>query len=196
MLGPFSTAFNVLTFKAKLIFAGVLLALLIGSNVATAFVFYNKGLNVSKVQIQKYEKNIALLQAKVNKAQGEVNTRVVTQYLTNTNTIERIVYRNNDVIGNDTATRPDSINGTDNTLPVGAVYSHNQSAKGELIDPVKAGDATRSGIGDKPLLSVVGVNYGMYHQCVNQLTSLQKWVADTKSAHEKTVGAGKRSIDQ
>lgn len=173
---------NLLTqaakYKVQLIMAGAALAVLAIAFGATYNIAYNKGLNVSEVEITRYEGQVNDLRGQLTAAQGKVTTVIQTEYLDRVVERERIVYRNRDVIVNQV---PEQY-----ILSQGWVYAHDQSALGRPIEPEIAANAFPSGITDKEAVSLVADNYGNVCRAnADQLTSLQNWIREQEKVNEE-----------
>ena len=138
-----------------------------------------KGEAISKVEIAKYEGKIDKLNAEVAKKQVVTNTKVITRYLTKTNEIEKVVYRNRDVIHN---VVPEKY-----YLTKGWLYAYNQSVLGLPIDSVLAANGEDSGIVDALGLEKINENNGKCLATREQTLGLQSWVKDTKANYEKAT---------
>lgn len=165
-------------YKAQLIMAGAAIAVLAIAFGATYHIAYNKGLNVSKVEIQRYEGAVAILAKRLAEKQTTVTTRIQTEYLDRVVYRERIIYRNEGTIITQV---PEQY-----TLSRGWVYAHDQSASNALIDPVLAADANPSHTTDKVALQLIADNYGNVCRAnTDQLISLQSWVRQQEAANEE-----------
>lgn len=173
-------AFKLLTWQAKAGIIGLALAILLVVIGSTAYVSYQKGLNVSKVEIQKYETKSQQLQAKLNKAQGKVDVQVVTQYKDRVQYVDRVVYQTRDVIR--TSVVPQF------KLSKGWIYAYNQSVQGLAVDPTLAADSSAASVSDVDALAdTIAPNNGVCLANKAQLDSLQQWVRETEMIrHEVT----------
>ena len=72
------------------------------------------------------------------------------------------------------------------SIPDGFVRLHDASASGlsHLPDPSPGADAAPSGVALSEVATVVGSNYGSYHQIADQLTQLQNWVSQQKEIEQ------------
>jgi hypothetical protein len=169
---------KVAQYKTQLIVAGAVLAALAIAIGSTYYIAYNKGLNVSKVEIAQYQGKVEKLGRDLVTAQGKVNTVIQTQYLDRVVERERIVYRNRDVIVTQV---PEQY-----ILSQGWVYAHDQAALGRTIDPTIAANAMPSGVTDRSALNLVADNYGTVCRAnTDQLTALQSWIRQQKEANEE-----------
>lgn len=173
---------NLLTkmaqYKAQLIMAGVAVAALAIAIGATYQIAYNKGLNVSKVEIAQYQGKVEKLGKELITAQGKVTTVIQTEYLDRVVERDRIVYKNRDIIVTQV---PEQY-----TLSQGWVYAHDEAALGRQIDPTMAANTNPSGITDRAALNLVADNYGNVCRAnADQLTSLQAWIRQQKEANEQ-----------
>lgn len=168
------------TWKLRLIAgAAVLLALAIAIY-ASHTVGYNKGKNLSRVEIQRYEKELAQAQAKIVTRIVRGDTKVVTQYRDRVQYEDRIVYVNRDIIRTQVVDRPLNM-----TVSNGWIHAHNKSALAEPIDPSTAADSTASGIPDTQVLLGVTDNYAIANQCITRLQSLQALIKEREKALAK-----------
>lgn len=173
-------AFKALSIGAKLGIAFGIVALFAAIIGSTAYVSYNKGLNVSKVEIAKYEGKIQKLNSELKTAQGKVDVRVVTEYKDRVSYVDRVVYQTRDVIRDNV---PEQF-----TLSKGWVYAYNQSIAGLPVDPVLAADKTPSSISEmRALADTIAPNNGVYLANKAQLDSLQKWIKDTEAARAQVT---------
>jgi hypothetical protein len=177
ILSTAKLGFTALTLKEKFIVFGALLLALIASHVAVGYVWYNKGKNLSAIEISKYESRIHELQSKVDTGQVVVNDRIVTKLVDHNNVVTHTVYVNRDVIRTVVVERPGSFSN-------GWLEAHNQSALGLTIDSTKAADAAPSGVTDKAALEVIASNYGKYHTCLNTVNGWNEWYLNTKKLYD------------
>jgi len=161
-------------FKYQLIAGGVALALIAGLGFTISTVAYNKGLNVSKVEIQKYEGKVKDLNTKLVIEQGKITTKIVTQYVDRYIEREKVIYKNRDVI---VSSVPEQF-----TFSKGWIYAHNQSALDKDIDPKLAANAESSGVTDRSGLSIISDNNGICNQNADQLEALQEWIRQNEKA--------------
>jgi hypothetical protein len=167
-------------FRTQLMVAGAALAVLAIAFGATYNIAYNKGLNVSQVQIAEYQGKVQKLNSDLKAAQGKVTTRIQTQYLDRVVERERIVYRNRDVIVTQV---PEQY-----ILSQGWVDAHDASARGKMLEPEIAANAFPSGYSDREILEIVTSNYGEVCRAnADQLTALQTWVTEQRKVNEETI---------
>ena len=149
----------------------LVLAAIIGS---TATVSYQRGLNVSKVEIQKYQTKVAQLQSKLDQKQGTTDVKIVTEYKDRVAYVDRVVYKTRDVI-------------RDNVVPQfklskGWIYSYNQSVQGLEVDPVLAANGSAASVSDVDALAdTIVPNNGVCLANKAQLDKLQQWVRETEA---------------
>ena len=169
-------AFKALTWGAKLgILAAILLA--IGS---LCYVSYEKGVNVSRVEIQRYQTESNKLRADLAKAQGKVDVRVVTQYKDRVQTIVETEYKNRDVIRT-------KVVGS-NLLTKGWVYAYNQTLAGLPVDPVLAADKTPSTTSElEALAATIAPNNAVSLENRAQVEALQNWIRETEASRKEVV---------
>jgi hypothetical protein len=164
--------------KFKILGALAAVGVLISVGIAIDRIAYNKGLNVSALEIAKYQTAILSLDGKLKEAQSKVNTRIEYKYLTDTVERTRIQYVNRDVIIDRV---PEQY-----ALSVGWVYAHNQAALGLEINPMLASDAAPSIITDRIAIEKISSNYIAVCQANEEkLTALQTWVRETKEAADE-----------
>lgn len=171
------------TWKIKIIAGVAILAALAIAIFAAHTIGYNKGKNISKVEIASYEGKVKKLEAELTKRQTTTDIKYVTKYITDTQYIDRIVYQNRDVIRTEVVSRP-----VQYTVTQGFLYAHNQSALGLPIDPVLARNATPSQLDDPSLLIGIAENYGICRTNKANLEALQKWAKET---HENSLKVSK-----
>lgn len=171
--------------KWKLV--GVLVAALILTNTinwfTTSRIYYNKGVNVSKVAIADYQRQIAELQVKVNKATGVMTTKVITQYKDRVKYVDRVVTKNGETIVKYVPV-PRDPQGNEIMVPAGWVYAHNQAALGKAIDPAKARDATPTAVSYNVALQIIAENYGAYQRLVAKDEAWQTWYKGLQQVYE------------
>lgn len=167
-------AFKLLSLKAKAGLVGLALAILLAVIGSTAYVSYQKGLNVSKVEIQKYQAKKQEVQTKFVTLQGKTDVQVVTQFKDRISYVDRIVYKTRDVVRDSV---PQQFN-----FSRGWVYAYNQSVKGLEVDPVLAADKTPASATDVGVLADTLVpNNGICLNTKAQLEALQKWQLETEA---------------
>lgn len=140
---------------------------------------YNKGLAVSALEISQYETKVRDLGLQLTEAQGKVTTVIQTEYLDRVVERERIVYRNRDIIIDRV---PEQY-----ILSQGWVYAHDESARGNEIDPDFAANAFPSGVSDVEALNLVTGNYAVCAANSDQLAALQRWLTEQKRIHDETI---------
>lgn len=171
-------SFKLLTWQAKAGIIGVILAILLAIIGSTAYVSYNKGLNVSKVEISQYETKVQTLNAKLATAQGRVDTKVVTEYVDRKAYIDRVVYKTRTVVQSSV---PEQF-----TFSKGWVYAYNQSVRGLELDPVLASDKTASSISDmRALADTIAPNNGICLANKQKADSLQQWIRETNETRDQ-----------
>lgn len=172
------SAFKLVPFKIKLLI-GVLFLAFIG---AVAFgsmqVGLTKGRAESKVAIAQYETKLSDLRAKISEKQTVTDTKIVTKYITDVKEVEKIIYRNRDVIK---TVVPEKY-----YLTKGWLYAYNQSVRGLPIDAVLAANDEDSGIIDSVGLETINDNNGKCIAREAQITGLQDWINETRSNHNST----------
>jgi hypothetical protein len=134
---------------------------------------YFKGAERSELVLADYraeaEKQISTLKTK----NEEISSKVVTQYVTKTNTI-----REKEVVYKEAAENL----GSQHDMSNGWIYLHDASAR--LIDPdmEMAYDKAPSGVMDNYALAVVLKNYAICKVNAERLTQLQQWVRENSDA--------------
>lgn len=150
------------------IIGGVAAAAVLAAGAGTLYyVAYNKGLQVSKTEISKYEGKVAELNQKITEAQGKTTTEYQTQYLDRVVERERVVYRNREVI---VSAVPEQY-----MLSEGWVYAHDQAAQGKPIYPNLAASPAPSRFSDLAGLKLATENYSICQANADQLTAFQNW---------------------
>jgi len=170
-----SLAEHKLKIIGALAFAGVLIV----AGISIDRIAYNRGLNVSAVEIASYESRVQNLNAQLRDATGKVTERIVTEYLTDVVERERIVYRNRDVIVTQV---PEQY-----TLSQGWIDAHDQSALGNPIDPEIAANAFPSAYTDAVALQTINDNYAICQANLSQLTALQNWTREIREVTDEVV---------
>lgn len=107
-------------------------------------------------------------------ASNQVNDRIVTEY------VDRIRYV--DRVRVEYVAQANTLVSAQNELSRGWVYLYNQSATGQPSDPTKVADPTPSGVTDARALETVVVNNSDATSCRAQLSALQTWIRDQKTA--------------
>jgi hypothetical protein len=195
-MGELFKLFGGLANPLKLKLVGLLAAALVLTNAINFFVtktvYYNKGVNVSKVAIATYETEVAKLQHKVDVASGIVKDKVITVYKDRVQYVDRVVTKNGQTIIRYVA-QPVDVNGQPVQIPAGWAYAHNQAALGLEIDPTKAQDMTPTTVTFSQALVIISENYGTYQKLVAQVkgwqtyyTGLQQVYLDYKNTEIKT----------
>ena len=173
-------AFKALSMGAK---AGILIAV-VAVLLAVSAISYNKGLSVSALEVEKYKGASLVLAKRLNKAQGEVAVRVVTEYKDRVQVVRETEYKNRDVI----RTR---VVGS-NLLTKGWVHAYNSSILGLPIDPTLAADATPASVSElEALAGTIAPNNAVALENRAQLDALQKWIRETEAARTEVVNEKK-----
>lgn len=166
------------TWKLRIMAGAAIIAALAIAIWAAHLIGYTKGKNISRVEIERYEKEVANKQVQVVTKIVKGDDRIVTKYIETVRYQDRIVYQNSDIIKTVVVDRP-----VDQSVSNGWVYAHNQSVATQPIDPTLAADAKPSGIPDSQILLGVTDNYAKANQCAAQLLSLQELIRQ----REKTI---------
>jgi hypothetical protein len=167
-------AFKLLSWKVKAGLIGLALAILLAVIGSTAYVSYQKGLNVSKVEIQKFQNKKQEVQTKFVTLQGKTDVQVVTQFKDRVSYVDRIVYKTRDVVRDSV---PQQFN-----FSRGWIYAYNQSVQGLEVDPLLAADKTPAPVSDvEALAGTIVPNNGICLSTKAQLEALQKWQLDTEA---------------
>jgi hypothetical protein len=139
------------------------------------FVFgYMKGSAYAEAELQRFAAKNATLTADMEKKNSEISTEVVTQYVDRTNTIKEKEYVYRDIVKESVPTQ--------HVMSNGWVFTHDISATSSDADATRTSDASPSGITDTTaLLAIIG-NYSRCQQNAVQLTELQRWINENKTA--------------
>jgi hypothetical protein len=139
------------------------------------FVFgYMKGSAYADAELQRFAAKNATLTADMEKKNSEISTEVVTQYVDRTNTIKEKEYVYRDIVKESVPTQ--------HVMSNGWVFAHDISATSSDADATRTSDASPSGITDTTaLLAIIG-NYSRCQQNAVQLTELQRWINENKTA--------------
>jgi hypothetical protein len=171
-------AIKALSWKIKLSVFALIVAAILAMGAATYTIAYQKGLNLSKIEIANYEKEKAELQSRLDQAQGKIDVVSVIKYKDRIKTVDNIIYKNKDVIVE--VLKPQF------ELSKGWVYAYNQSVLGTSLDAKKAADTEASKVTDvEALANTILPNIGICQANAEQLGSLQKWIRDTEASVEK-----------
>ncbi len=168
------------TIKYKLLAGVAILVALAIAIYASHTIGYNKGKNISQVEITKYEKEAGELRTNIVQARAKVNERIVTEYVTQVVYRDRTNYINRDIVQRVVVDRP-----IQQTVSKGWIYAHNQFALGLPIDPTLAADKTVSGVLDTKILDKVADNYRIGQNGINLAEAFQKYHRDTEAAYAK-----------
>jgi len=144
---------------------------------------YSKGLEKSKLEIAKFEAKANEKIAALEKQNGEISNKVVTEYVDRVKTIKEKEYVYVKQAENSVPSQHDMSNGW--------VYLHDSSAKGLPAVPARVSDERPSGVKDNIALGTIASNYSVCYQNSEQLRALQKWLRDTKAAVDKENGESK-----
>ena len=149
--------------------------LAIGAALIGVFVFgYMKGSAYADAELQRFAAKNATLTADMEKKNSEISTEVVTQYVDRTNTIKEKEYVYRDIVKESVPTQ--------HVMSNGWVFTHDISATSSDADATRTSDASPSGITDTTaLLAIIG-NYSRCQQNAVQLTELQRWINENKTA--------------
>lgn len=167
-------AFKALGISAKLLVIGAIIALF----ASTYFIGKNNGENTSRVEIAQYEGKVADLNRRLIIEQGKVDVKVVTKYVERVAYVDRVVYKNRDIVR---TVVPEQF-----AFSKGWVHAYNQSVLGRPIDPILAGDATPSTTSDmRALADTILPNNGICLATAEQLRSLQQLITEREAAREE-----------
>ncbi len=167
-----------LTWKIKLALAAGLIFLFVVTNLASYTIGLNKGKEISKTEIARYETRITELQNKAIKGQVVINDRVRTVYVDREKVITETKIINRDVIQNNVVSRPQ-------TLSNGWVYSYNQSVQGLEIDAQRAANDIESGVKDVDALQTLNTNNATTRLCMAKVAGWEQWHAETKKMYDE-----------
>lgn len=174
---PTLTKFSLTGWIPKLIGLGVVILILAIGAAAIYYVAYNKGENISKVEIEKFQRDVAELNARNLERERVVTERVIERYHTTTIQRQPIIYNNREII----RTRvPEGGN-----ITRGAAYAHDQSARGEAIDAQKAADARPSNTNERELITVVNENYDISRANADRQNALIDWTLQQQKAQDE-----------
>ena len=135
---------------------------------------YMKGSAYADAELQRFAAKNATLTADMEKKNSEISTEVVTQYVDRTNTIKEKEYVYRDIVKESVPTQ--------HVMSNGWVFTHDISATSSDADATRTSDASPSGITDTTaLLAIIG-NYSRCQQNAVQLTELQRWINENKTA--------------
>jgi len=135
---------------------------------------YMKGSAYAEAELQRFAAKNATLTADMEKKNSEISTEVVTQYVDRTNTIKEKEYVYRDIVKESVPTQ--------HVMSNGWVFTHDISATSSDADATRTSDASPSGITDTTaLLAIIG-NYSRCQQNAVQLTELQRWINENKTA--------------
>lgn len=163
--------FGMIPFPVKIM---ALLFLLLG-----AFGFgYMKGSAYAEAELQRFAAKAHEQIADLEKKNGEISNKVVTQYVDRVNTIKEKEYVYKDLAIKNVPAQHDLSNGW--------VYAHDASATGSDADAARSSDASPSGIKDNEALITIISNYNRCMQNNQQLIGLQKWIIDNKQAVDES----------
>lgn len=137
---------------------------------------YMKGSAHAEVELANYKASAEEQISDLKTENARISDNVTVEYVDRTNTIvqKEIVYR-------DAAKTLEP----QHDLSNGWIYLHDAAAKLVNPDMQLASDASPSGIMDTSALAVVMSNYAICKQNAEQLTALQRWVADNRAAIEE-----------
>jgi hypothetical protein len=161
---------NPISMKTKLI-GGGLLALLVAGLLAFAFLrVYNAGVSQANHKVTQYEQKIDKLNTELAKKEVIVRERIFNHYYTKQIVRTKVEYKNRDVIR---TVVPEQFK-----LSEGWIHAHDQSAKGEEIDPILAANSAPSEVSDRSALIAVTDNYNIANRNADQMEALQKYIRD------------------
>ena len=168
----------MLSLKAKLAAIAAAILLIVGTFYLGSYIGYQRGVNVAAVEIQRYQIASQRLQQAIQKAQTQVNERVVVQYKDRVSYIDRVVYKTKTVVEQSV---PEQF-----SLSRGWIYAYNQSVLGLELDPTKASDATPSSVSEMRALSnTIAPNNGICLSNKAKADALQAWITQTEAARAK-----------
>jgi hypothetical protein len=173
------TAFKLLPISVKI---GWLVGLLVAFSAlfgSVAYTFYQKGLNVSKVEISQYETKNQELENKLVVANGKVITKVVDRVVPEVKYIEKVRTVNHETIKERVVHQFN--------LSCGWVYSYNQSVQGLEIDPVKAANATECPVAETFALDIINDNNGIALTNAKYMEALQAILKGEREAREEVI---------
>ena len=166
---------KLLTLKTKAILIGIIFAIMLTAVVSTGFIYYNKGVNQAKVELQKFEKKKARVETKLVTKAAEVDTKVVIKYIKKVEQVDKVVEKNIEVI----KLVPYRFN-----LSKGWLYTYNQSVLGLEVDPVLASDSTESLVADNEALKIITENNGIFFKVKAQADALIEFTKEREALYE------------
>jgi hypothetical protein len=131
---------------------------------------------VWKAKVAEMEKKVAVAEAK----SAEVNTVVVTKFVTQIKKVKEVVYVNKEIIKEVVGKQIDS----QCKLPVSAVILHNSASQGKVSTGSSSTDGSPSDVKASALLDTVVENYGTYYELVEKIKAWQEWYTEQKKIAE------------
>lgn len=167
--------------------AGILGVLVFLAALAGGSYFYGKrdGTNISTTAISEYKSEVQRLKSDLAGEQKSDDVRILTEYMNDTQYIEKIVTRNKVVI-------KDKLIPT-SKLSKGFVYTYNQTVLNLPADPVLATDASLSDISDTDALPVLLENVATANASIVHINKLQDWIMSTVENANEVSGIGEKS---
>lgn len=143
----------------------------IGGAALIASLSFYAGQHYSSLKCQaaqsKFQLQVEKLNNQLDKKQVQVKQVVKTQFITVTKPIQRVTVKNRTVI--------QQVLVPQLSLPKGFIYTHDQIAKGEQIDPLKANDINPSPYNQADLSKILNSNYQKYNICRQQVKGWNSW---------------------
>lgn len=170
-------SFKTWSLAAKAGTIAIVLAILLAIIGTTSYVSYNKGLEVSRAEIAKYENNVWRVVANAREIQGRIDVKTVTVYKDRLAYVDRVQYKTNTVIK---TLVPEQSN-----LSKGWIYVYNQSTRGAQPEAAKASDPAESIFSDRAALATIAENNAICLANKAQLDALQTWVIVTGESLEE-----------
>ena len=170
-----------LKWKAKIIAGVAILAALAIAIFAAHQIGYTKGENLSKVAIERYQKEKETLNKQLAEEQAKVDVRTVTEYVTQREVQTKVEYRNRDIIRN-IPTQPGEKN-----LSEGWVYAYNQSVVGAEIDFDLANVTRESKIPSVKALDTIAENNAISNRNSAKLEALQSWIKESEKTRNEVT---------
>lgn len=137
---------------------------------------YKRGVEQGEVMIQKAANEAEQLKIELEKEQGNIKERVVTEYK------DRIIRVKDREVVYQQATEQ---LGSKFNVSNGWVHLHDTAVKGEEVNPELGSDQADSPYKETQALATVLSNYSVCLQNAQELISLQSWILKTKESVDK-----------
>jgi hypothetical protein len=137
---------------------------------------YTKGSARADQEISEFQAKAKANQQVLTETVNTINERVLTKYLTDTQYVDRVVYKNVEVVKE---VVPEQYQ-----LSYGWVYSYNQSTANLPIDPAQASNANPSPVTDRRALTTLLGNNAKFQQNSDQIVALQTYIVELRKTIE------------